>query len=259
MLRTPSILTPSTYKTQGDSLIITSSPVEDVGLCLRRIEYNSASYANVRYLQGFSGKAVPANGAFQTPYTAGAVRIPLFQPITIPSGGSGSVEFANGGLYVPPPGLVLVVSSSQTQLTKDASATVDLFADVDEWESSARSQADSFAGDLSTAVKTLQVWAEASGPKRLKRLQIKNLVASARYAVVYGVDSPAASSRIATWFPVGASANVDIHLGWTGGLSPLQVQTDGTQKQGCTVHCATTLTPGNQSSGDDFNIRATYA
>ena len=65
MLRTP----PQT-KLGGNSLIVTTSPVEDLQANLVQIDYNT-TYGTIRYLQVFSGKAVPANGT-----------VPITAPIT---------------------------------------------------------------------------------------------------------------------------------------------------------------------------------
>ena len=230
-------------------MIVTTSPVEDLAANLVQVDYNS-TYGSLRYLMIFSGKAVPANGT-----------VPITAPIAVPASGSGSLRFGEKGLPIRSPGIVIAVSSTSTTLTIDASATIDITAHVEDWEM--QPTGTSSAGDLTTAVKALAVWTEAAGAttgKKLKRLQVKNLAAAVRYAVVYAVDAPAATSRIVAQYEVGASKNVDINFGYNDGLQPFQKKaSDATVQQGCTVWCALTTAAGNQASANDFNIKATYA
>lgn len=88
-------------------------------------------------------------------------------------------------------------------------------------------------GDLTTAINTLQVWAEAVGPKRLLRLDVMELLGAARFITIEATDADAnvPSGRV---IPLAANGTVSGSLGSDGLLveskSAVQVLS-----QGCTI------------------------
>jgi len=92
----------------------------------------------------------------------------------------------------------------------------------------------SVVGDQSSGVKTLQVWSEATGPKRLLRLDIK-VPGAAPYARVYASDAVRIPAlNINQPLKLTPSTATTLFFG-KGGLSPIVKESDGTIRQGCSV------------------------
>lgn len=239
-LRTPPFTALNTYK-----LEVTGSPVANLSVVLAKISVQS-SYASAVWLLAFSAASEPANGA-----------VPIAAPMRIAATATNVESSFPGGLLINGPGLVLIASSTAGTLTKDTSATLYITAYIEEYEKQP-TLPNSTTGDLTTAVSSKQVWADSAGPKKLRRLQIKNNVASIRYAVVYARDTPNSTSRIVAWRKIAASTNVDWDFG-EDGLAPYEKGSDLTEYDGCTVYCQADLVPANQVGvSTDLNILATY-
>jgi len=242
MLRTPPPIALGTY-----FLIVTSSPAEKGAPLLFQIRVNS-TYAQARWLHIFSGIAIPANGT-----------APILTPHHIAASTNNIViDLTAHGLPINPNGLVIVASTDRDTLTKDTSATWDITALVEDWDTATSlNPGDSTAGDLTNGVGSLTVWNDASGPKRLKRLQIINGESAVRYACVYAENTPDSGSKMASWMKLTSAQKADFFFG-RGGLSPLQEDADGTLHDACVVVIQPNLTQGTAASETTHKIRATY-
>lgn len=114
-------------------------------------------------------------------------------------------------------------------------------------------------GDLTTSVDHLQVWADADGPKRLLRVDIKNNAASTQYGFVYPNDAvgdnEAASNYSSGPLKVLTTATKSFFFGRQG-LTP-QGLTAGVVRKGCTIEVGDSNFTNFQAS-TDYNIRAIY-
>ena len=242
MLRTPPPQALNTYL-----LTITTNPVLNLAPTLMRLAVSSR-YAVAGYIQLHSASSLPADGA-----------VPIGEPIAIAANGAFVRNWQPQGLPINSPGLVIVFSSTAATLTKVVAATVDIEADVEEYET--RKPSATVVGDLTTAVRSLEVWTEASGasaPNRLLKIEAKNLVAAVRYLGIFAVNSPVAASNLISWVKFGASENKEFVFGMDNGLSPFQQDAiTGTTHLGCAILALDTISPFLAADSDDFNIRAT--
>ena len=229
-------------------LVVTNTPVNSLAPVLKGILAASA-YASDVWLMVFNGTAVPSNGD-----------VPIMTPLFLEANAANVSLQIPDGVVIGPDGIVIVASSTANTLTTDASATIYVSAFVEDWENNIP-PGHSTEGDLTTSVSSLQVWSEAEGEtarKRLKRVKIKNNVSEVRYAAIYAVDTPDADSRIVSWLKIPADEDVEWNFGYGGGLSPEQLNGDGTRHVGCTILCQETLTPGDEAAATDFNMEALY-
>lgn len=112
-------------------------------------------------------------------------------------------------------------------------------------------------GDLTTGVDSRQVWANADGPKRLLRVDIKNNAATTQYGFVYGNDSgnEGLSNYSSGPLKVLASATTSFFFGRQG-LTP-QPLAAGVVGKGCTIEVGDSNFI-NLRLSTDYNIRAVY-
>lgn len=114
-------------------------------------------------------------------------------------------------------------------------------------------------GDLTTSVDHLQVWTQATGPKRLLRVDIKNNAGATMYGFVYANDAvgenEAATNYSSGPLKVLAGETKSFFFG-RDGLSP-QALVGGVLHQGCTVEVGSSNFRNFQLS-TDYNIRAIY-
>ncbi len=211
-------------------------------LALRRLRCNNYG-ATDRWLQIHSGVAIPGDTA-----------VPLFAPLLLPNNYISEDTFDPNGRVVPAPGVVLVVSSTRATLTKDVAATVDITAEVEEYE--LQPVGASVAGDYTTACTHLQVWATASGPKRLLRLEVSNSTAAVIYAQVHAADSPADGTIPVAEVAVAANDYKTASFG--GGLIPYRQSAAFAVTKGCNVYLSSTPGVLTVVTGNSGTIRATY-
>lgn len=114
-------------------------------------------------------------------------------------------------------------------------------------------------GDLTTGVDHLQVWANADGPKRLLRVDIKNNAGATVYGFAYANDdvgdNEAASNYSSGPLKVLASETKSFFFGRQG-LTP-QALVGGVLRKGCTIEVGDSNFRNFQAS-TDYNIRAIY-
>jgi len=210
-------------------------------MTLRALRCNNAGVTD-RWLQCHSGVAIPAD-------TAVPVRTPLYLPANYIS----EDTLLDGGV-IAAPGLVLVVSSTRATLTKDVAATVDITADVDEYEQ-APTEATA-VGDTTTGVISRQIWASSAGPKRLVRVDYSNTTGASIYAQVFARDSLIASMPSLSETLVAANSSVSVSFG--GGLVPYEQTSAFVVHKGCTICFSTTAGVLTAVGGASGTIRAYY-
>lgn len=158
-------------------------------------------------------------------------------------------------------GLLVILSSTNAVWTSTAD-TVDIELALEEWEFQTVATT-STAGDTTTARKNLQVWADASGPKSLRKLEITNAQnATTTRIQIFAKDSPSAGNVPVIDLPIGTSASAVTSLvldfGNNGGVSPFAQTAAGVQNDGCTVAGSTTAGSLTAPAGNDLTIKATY-
>jgi hypothetical protein len=156
-------------------------------------------------------------------------------------------EFA-GGISLSE--LTVAISSDETKFVDpgankglDMTIEVDTVCDV---RSSTVGSSDTVTGDLTTGVNSLQVWAEATGPKRLLRVDWISSKTPACYLQLFAINSPPDGTIPLVQFPINTDVNgvvvQKVSLG-TGGFIPLSGQSSATLenvKKGCTLAVSTT-------------------
>lgn len=116
------------------------------------------------------------------------------------------------------------------------------------------------AGDLTTAVLSREVWAQADGPETLLRLDVVNNSGADAYPIISAVDSPTEVNSAQTVLPVIADSETGTYF-FGDGLKPReQVTSAGAHllRQGCTVACAEERAVGTAliAAGTPFAIRS---
>lgn len=198
-------------------------------MTLRTVLCNNRG-ASDRWLQthaSYPGAALPLDGA-----------VPLRRALFIPANYISEDQLPAGGIVVNP-GTKLIVSSTPATLTRDAAATVDITADVDEFELQSPTSP-TIAGDITTGVKNRTIWADSAGPKTLLRLELSNTTGSDIYAQLFPVDSPAEGRVPLQVWTVPASTSILVDLGGNAGRSPFSQDADGTQHDACVIVFSTT-------------------
>ncbi len=212
---------------------------------LRTLRCNNAGAAD-RYLQAFSGTAIPSDTS-----------VPLFAPLLLPNGYISEDNFIDGR-QIAAPGLVLVVSSTRATLTKDAAATVDITAEVDEYELPAPS-GDSVAGDYTTAVKKLQVWAEASGPKTLIKIEAANTSVATVYLQMFAKEPAINGETPENEWSLAAGEYKVISFGNYAGTYPRRrIAASAPVHEGCELTFSSTSGSRTIVAANAGYLRATY-
>ncbi len=231
------------FTTQGSYFVLAPGFPGTIGsLAIKRLRCNNGGAAD-RWIQIHSGVAIPADTA-----------VPLFAPLLAPANYITEDTFDPDPRIVPAPGMVLVASSTRATLTKDVAATIDITAEVEEYE--LQPVGPSVAGDYTTACTHLQVWASASGPKKLLRLELSNSTGATIYAQVFSLDAiPAGTIPVAE---VAVAANDYAMASFGGGLAPYRQSAAFVVSKGCTVYFSTTPGVLTAVGGNSGTIRATY-
>ena len=189
-------------QTAGAAFSLAIAPAGSYCTLLDFSGYCNGSSATNYYLMFFAQQTVPANGTQ-----------PLFKQQIIGADGF-KFGYENKGIVssgfmallqaVQQPnlgGLIAVLSTTPETLTiATGGATMDLDVFIEEFESLQPNT--TIVGDLTTAVKSLQVWSEASGrgtnnlegQKQLLRVWYSNQSGSTQYLQLFAQDAPATNS-----------------------------------------------------------------
>lgn len=114
------------------------------------------------------------------------------------------------------------------------------------------------AGDLTTGVAGLTIWSEASGPKKLRRLECINTSASDVYFFISAKDTITVtdSSMLGPFLCLANNGTINIFFG--DGVSPKLISANALKQGGHVVASLSPLFGGAVIATTDFNIRATY-
>ena len=180
---------------QAATNLVIAAPGLNVNI-LRISGYCYGTAATNYYLMLFNGTVVPANGA-QPIYKEQVLGADGFAYNYMPKG----LWAAN--LTSPPKigGLIAVLSTSAETLTV-ATGGVNMDLDVSIEEQNVEQAGTTVVGDLTTAVKSLQVWTESAGVGKpnlggepnLLKVEVINKSGSAQYLQLLAQDDPVTNS-----------------------------------------------------------------
>jgi hypothetical protein len=119
------------------------------------------------------------------------------------------------------------------------------------------------AGDLTTNVASLAVWADVVGPKRLYRLDVLNN-GNDSYPYISARNSPAAKNSAQNRLETVLSGNLKSYFFGVGGYSPVEQYQSGTSTltaDGCTVvfSASPDIATTTLDATADKSVRAIYA
>jgi len=196
-----------------------------------------------KYLQLFDSAVAPTGG--DVPLRSWSVL--LAGPLPSFFGQLGPISLAKG--------LFFAVSSTAGTYTADATS-FDVEGEIGEFEF--QHSGDSVIGDLTTGRDVLQVWSEATGPKRLTRVDITNGTGAAAYLMVFATDAAANGLKPIVSIPLLSTDTArQLNFGQLG-LYPSREDSNGTVHIGCRLAVSTTPTTLTASVGATNKIRAFY-
>ena len=198
-----------------------------------------------RWLMLFDAITTPADG------TAPAIAaIPLYQSSPF------FAEFEIGALAFKH-GCYACVST--TQATKTLSAdTMDITVELDAPELPTGA---SLAGDLTTGVNSLSVWATANGPKKLLKLEVDNTGGADNYIMLFATDSPSNGDTPIMQWTLAANAVLTGDKALTFGKAGFDVYSrndTGALSKGCTIAISSTTGTLTAIVSSVPKIRAQY-
>lgn len=211
----------------------------------------NASAAATVYVQLHDARVLPGNGA-----------VPL-KSWPAPAGTQDFYKEFKSGEMDFKYGIVAVVSTTQATLTVGTGSNK-FDSVVIELEDPDYPSGTSYAGDEAIAINTLQVWAEASGPKVLYRIIVSELLGVAGYIWIMADDAGTKSALgglAGKPFPIAASAVgvvIDFGANDSAGFSPFEKDANGTTHVGCTVIFANSATDFTNVSANKGTIEAEY-
>ena len=153
--------------------------------------------------------------------------------------------------------LLLAMSSTQINYTALVDAGLDCTI---EYETNYDVDSNTtIVGDLTTGVASRQIWTDASGPKSLKRLDVKNNSGATAYVWIAARDLADITVTLSTHrgpFSVANGATLSQFAG--AGITPY-AQLLGVSYRGCAVIATTTAAlGGTKIAAASFNIRGVY-
>jgi len=157
-------------------------------------------------------------------------------------------------------GLIAVVSSTEDTLTAAiAGKEVDLFVDLEDWET--RVKGATIVGDLTTGVKNLAAWLDVDGPKRLLALEINNNAATNYYVMIFAKDFASVNNGDIPLLTLPKTLTASVlhqyyNFGQRNGLSPFTQNADGTKNDACAIVISSTANTVTKLAGNDVNIKA---
>lgn len=164
--------------------------------------------------------------------------------------------------------LTVGCSSTETSFTPVAAASgLDMTIEVDTLcgvYSSTVLISDAITGDLTTGVNSKQVWATASGPRRLLRVDWLSAKSPACYLQLFAVDSPVNGTVPLIQFPINQDVNgviIQRAAMGSGGIVPLSGPSTSSAEntsKGCTLAVSTTSGSLTIIADSSAAIRAIY-
>lgn len=223
---------------------IKSFIVSTVPVLVYRVEgfFNTAGTTDF-YVQVHDAAAVPSNGALPLKSYEAQANFVFSQHI---------------GEGLPcKTGCVIVLSSTKDTLTiaTVGTDTMSVYCDIEEYETLAVKPTYATAGDTTTPVAgTQQIWSDATGPKKLVRLQITEKAGSIVYVMLFVKDTPGATAPIREW-KLLANASLDLGFGLNG-VPVYSKDADGTFHDGCTIGFSSI--PATYDAGGLCSCKGTY-
>ncbi len=154
-------------------------------------------------------------------------------------------------------GLFCAMSSTEAVYTAVAT-NFDVWGEVEEFEQQINGA--TVAGDLTTGRDSLQVWADAAGPKTLLRVDLKSTIGAAGWLMIFGKDNPIAGDVPDVSVPITDVATLQTldFGGGNNGFSPFQQTAAYVAKDGCTLALSTTNGTLTATVAATSNIQALY-
>jgi hypothetical protein len=157
--------------------------------------------------------------------------------------------------------LICCVSTTSGVFTAATTQTMDLEVEME--SDGYRVLGQSVIGDLTTAVQTLQVWANASGYQHLYRIDATSSYGggTTTYLQLHTVDAPSAGAIPLLYWPVADTATIKKTFGDSGLVPWTQVLNAGaaaTINKGCSLFVSTTANTYTAAAGTPYTIRAFY-
>lgn len=226
------------------SLIIPNTGgLTDNDFTVFHIEFYNKS-GNTRYLMCFDGSAVPSNGA-----------APILPPLEVATTVVGSRTY-DPGIRLIGTGLVFAISSTKDTLTA-AADTSNIFVTVEDFQAYEEGGV-STAGDYTTGVASLQVWADSAGPKRLYKVEVKEAGGADTFIQLFAKDSPSdGDTPLKLLGKVLANSTRVFEFG-SGGYSPFDQTTAFALRDGCTIVGSSTAATKTVVAATPLKIKATY-
>jgi hypothetical protein len=154
--------------------------------------------------------------------------------------------------------LSIAISSTEVNYTAITNTGLDLTAQVE--SQCLIETGHTLTGDLTTSVAEKQVWASASGPKRLLRLDVKNNSGAVAYPFIRASDTALAADTTSDALAGIANGATKTYFFGVVGLTPYQKDASGTAHNGCTVGWKSVATyAAALQAGTSVNIMAVYA
>ena len=220
-----------------------------LGSCVVKQVFGNNAQATDLYIQ-FHQKPTVANGD-----------VPAVKAVWVAASGPFSWTF-EGGLSLAE--LLIAISTTAPSLTLvGANGGLDMTVVVEVDPAFLVTSATTISGDLTTGVASRQVWAQATGPKKLRRLDIKNNAGVDRLVVIQASDAALTTDTTATILKAPDTLTSVFHFGRSG-LSPLRKTDPNTAAlQGCTIRLAqysgaSIERPMVFDATASYNIRAIY-
>jgi hypothetical protein len=167
--------------------------------------------------------------------------VPAVKSLYFPNGTSanyGTNAFGNDGVELTE--LSSAVSSSEINYTALVNAGLDVTIVVE--SDFLVKAATTLVGDLTTGVSSLQVWTDANGPKKLRRLTVVNGAGADLTIIVSSRDTPSTTDDVVVRLALPSLATKTYQFG-INGHSPYSKDANGsTIYDGCNIKLATAPT-----------------
>lgn len=241
----------STAGTPAATLVLTNSLIPFKNINIEKIEGYYAG-TDKAWLQLHDAVTTPGNGA--TPLRS------LFLGNTVPNGFLWQYYLDELCYKNLTNGLMICLSTTEATLTLATGGDVaDMWVGLEQWELE-QLRAQTVAGDLTTARKVLSVWNNASGPRRLVKIEAINAQnATTTRLQIYTVQVPQPGA-IPFWDqPIANSASAVTNAYWNFGTNGGVVPNNQTPTLtvACSIAASTTAGFLTAPAGNDVMIRAT--
>ncbi len=212
------------------------------GGAILKLEYEVVAGGAAGFVQLHDSQGTPA-----------AFAVPLKPWATSGGGDLQYKEFKSGELRFSH-GLCLVLSSTEATYTAVATTFNVASAELEEADESV-----TVVGDKTTGDSMLTIWSEATGPKKLRKLEVHSTSANARYVLLFAHDSPADGDLPIAVLGYNELAAKDFSFDFgKAGRDVFSYTAAHVLKDGCTVALSSTVATLTQVPDGTNTIRAEY-